>query len=504
MKQAQYWAILSLGMLILVVGFLLLYPIIRMGYTLQINYNEGWNAYHSLKVTSGRELYDLKNTWTPNNYPPLSFYIVGGIGNIFGNPILVGRYLSFISLICVGVLTGNIVKQLGGKNYEAFFSGIFCLGLVAATAESYVGMNDPQMLAHAFVLGGFLLYLRDRDQLWLPALLIVIGLFIKHILLPIPIAIALDSLLFSPKKFLKWSSFSAILLASFTAIACLVDGVGFIQQISADRAYDWGRMIGLTIRTSTYLIIPLIFALPQFIHLTKNKSTRILSIYFLISLLLGCIAFSGLGVYRNLFFDVYISLSIILGLLLANLQEKYRFSSFQKQLLLASLPLVLSLELAIALFWNQPNPIRKIQNLQTLEQSFLADINFVKRQSGDAICENLVLCFYAGKPWRYDPFMTAQMMYKQKIDETEVLAALETEHFSLVQLNQPLDSQFLANRPNLAKAELHTDRFTVNFLRTLGKHYTLVRTTQTGAFYSPQQLSPTKKAKSSNPLTFDS
>lgn len=483
MKKSRFWENFSLGILIFAVALLFLYPILRMSYILPVNYNEGWNAYHSLNATLGQELYSLENPWTPNNYPPLSFYLIGGIGKIIGNPILAGRYISFLALLFVGFCTGWIVKQLGGKTDGAIFSSFFCLGTIAATAESYVGMNDPQLLAHAFVIGGLALYLRDRDTLWVPSLLIVVGLFIKHVLLPIPVAIALDTLLFSPKKFLKWSSFFALFLGSFTAITCVVDGASFLQQLSANRVYHWGRMWGMTRDLVGSLIVPLIFALPQSILLLQNKLTRVISIYFFISFFLGCFALSGLGVNRNLFFDFYISLSIVLGLFLARIRNSVDAANARRKIVPIGLPIILAIESAVFLFAQRPNFIQKINDLAPLEKQFIEDVRFLKQQPGDAICENLSLCFYAGKPWRYDPFLTAQMMYNREIDEKEVIATLKTKKFRLVQLNKPLNSQFLEDLPDSTTVALHTDRFTVNFLHALAKHYILVRKTSTGAFY---------------------
>ena len=45
-----------------------------------LNYNEGWNAYHALSVAQGRALYPPADALLPNNYPPLSFHLVAGVG----------------------------------------------------------------------------------------------------------------------------------------------------------------------------------------------------------------------------------------------------------------------------------------------------------------------------------------------------------------------------------------------------------------------------------------
>jgi hypothetical protein len=51
-----------------------------------------------------------------NNYPPLSFYAIGRLGKVFGDPLYVGRALSIVGLLCVATawwaLQGHRFKAL--------------------------------------------------------------------------------------------------------------------------------------------------------------------------------------------------------------------------------------------------------------------------------------------------------------------------------------------------------------------------------------------------------
>src|SRR5262245_39716398 len=51
----------------------LAWPIWRASFPIEIDGNEGWNAYHVDDVLSGRPLYPSKDELVGNNYPPLSF-----------------------------------------------------------------------------------------------------------------------------------------------------------------------------------------------------------------------------------------------------------------------------------------------------------------------------------------------------------------------------------------------------------------------------------------------
>jgi 4-amino-4-deoxy-L-arabinose transferase-like glycosyltransferase len=160
--QLVWW--FSLGLLTLTVLLLLITPVLCLGLKFSINSNEGWNAYHALEVVSGELLYDKRNEWTPVNYPPVSFYIIGSIGRLLGEPLFAGRYISFLSLLLISLCVGYAVKKLGGKVYDAVFSGTFCIGLFAGFSQDYVGMNDPQMLGHIIILGGLLIYLQNSAK----------------------------------------------------------------------------------------------------------------------------------------------------------------------------------------------------------------------------------------------------------------------------------------------------------------------------------------------------
>ena len=54
-------------------------------------YNEGWNAYHGLNaVSGGGDLYADAGSLLSNNYAPLSFFIIGWLGQAIGDNIMQG------------------------------------------------------------------------------------------------------------------------------------------------------------------------------------------------------------------------------------------------------------------------------------------------------------------------------------------------------------------------------------------------------------------------------
>src|SRR5882724_8151716 len=74
-----------LGILAVMLIGLLWFPVMRTNSNVLRNYNEGWNAYRQEMAANGIPLYGEPPLYTPTNYPPLSFHIVGLFGSMTGD-----------------------------------------------------------------------------------------------------------------------------------------------------------------------------------------------------------------------------------------------------------------------------------------------------------------------------------------------------------------------------------------------------------------------------------
>ena len=99
--------------LFLVTAFLLTSPIIELFFFVPKDYNEGWNAFHATHAFGEESLYPEITELYENMYPPVSFYIVGGLGSLIGDNIIAGRLVSIVSLLLVGMNIVAIVRLLG-------------------------------------------------------------------------------------------------------------------------------------------------------------------------------------------------------------------------------------------------------------------------------------------------------------------------------------------------------------------------------------------------------
>ena len=98
---------------------------------IEITDNEAWNAYFADAAMGKMPLYPSAAQLITNNYPPLSFYIVGSAGRLIGDPVLAGRLLSLISVIAIATAIALSVRRLGGTQTAAVISAAFYIAMMS-------------------------------------------------------------------------------------------------------------------------------------------------------------------------------------------------------------------------------------------------------------------------------------------------------------------------------------------------------------------------------------
>ncbi|MCS6842877.1 MAG: hypothetical protein NZ528_00910 [Caldilineales bacterium] len=485
------WLWLSLLVVAAAAFLLTIGPLLRIPYRFAIDYNEGWNAYHAQRAMTGAALYDAANTWTPLEYPPLSFYVVGYLGKLLGDPVLAGRSLSFLALLLVSAGVAKAVVLLGGRPWEATLAGLLCLGLFAAHATHIVGMNDPQMLGHLFVTAGLLMYLAgppSPKRLFAVALLLSLGLFVKYNLVAVPAAIGLDLLLRQRRLFVLWTGFMVLLVGGGLALCVAVWGEDFLQQITLNAiTYDYRKAIVSTVQYTLLLQIPLFMAVLWALWAVGQERQRVVVFYLAISLPFGFYTMGGTGSDVNLMFDAFLSLAIAVGLALAYVRQRLQPRLGIPEAVVALLPLLAAVSLFTALPEKAFRP-RMLADFRSREQAFLEDVAYLRGRPGAALCETLLLCYYADKPFLYDPYNAREMVVKGIRSEAEAVQQFEQEVYAVVQTNHPLPARYFDDPPPPTDRPVvgtHA-RFTENMRRAIGLHYVQERQTGSRAFYVPR------------------
>jgi hypothetical protein len=459
MAAAAEWVPLAL---ILAFSLLALcYPVVRAFYRFESNYNEGWNVYNAVAAMQHQPLYFPKYGWTTVNYPILSFYIVGYLSRLGWDSLFTGRMISLGALLFSCVLVGLIVKKLTGGWKPALFAGAFCLGLFCSRATGYVATDDPQMFAHVFFLSGLWFYLCRRPSTGRIAgvtSLFALGGNIKHSPLAACLAVFSDLFIISRRKGLQFALFGLFLVAVSIVFNIRVGGPFFISQLLLSRAYSFAKVRDAFFPLYSPLGLPLAFSAFWSVWRFRNPQTRTISLFFLWSVLIGLAFAGGSGVGENAFFDVFFAMSIIMGDWL-DLLWKAPIPSFEKGGRWRFLaPILLYLCVAFA-YVPQGVELRKdFARLPLRESAYIREVGFLVEHPGPAICESLIMCYDAGKPFIFDPFNATRLVRLGKLDSNAIVQLIAARKYAAFQLDTSVEAKV-------------TDRFPEDVLDAVDKYY---------------------------------
>ena len=108
------------------------------------------------------------------------------------------------------------------------------------------------------------------------------------------------------------------------------------------------------------------------------------------------------------------------------------------------------------------------------------------------MCESLLLCYEAGKPFEYEPFSVRDQLKTGRLHEEDVLQLLRTHHFQAVQIALRSDEEDLKEfdlRTSLSSDQKEPDkerRFIPNFMKELLEDYQLSKRTSEMAIFCPK------------------
>jgi hypothetical protein len=90
--HAERWLRLAVAIFLIMAVLYGAWIVWRMFLPLELEDNEPWNGWQAQAAMGARALYPAKDALIVNNYPPLSFYLVGGLSRVLSvSPIFAGR-----------------------------------------------------------------------------------------------------------------------------------------------------------------------------------------------------------------------------------------------------------------------------------------------------------------------------------------------------------------------------------------------------------------------------
>ena len=428
-------------------------------------YNEGWNAYWAQVAWSGGPLYPAIDSPISNNYPPLSFYIVGGLGRLLRDNIFAGRLLALVSLV---VIAADIFIWLRSARFSrssrvspstaveaattvanfsrssAAFAAVLFLAAFAQYAPAYIAMNDPQLLAHAIVMTAAVLlwhYDFSRNALLAAALLMVAGGLIKHLLIALPLATTAWMAIYRRQQLALWLIVSLSAVATAIAIVYLTQGAVFFHDMASSRLYSRLLMqagVGRVWQSFGFLLILNAAAVPacfsRFSNRALGERAAFALLYLALAGVIGALAAGGKGVDRNAFFDLLIAVCLAVAVGVEYLRQRPAVNPLVSAVIAVSCCTVFLIDAA-----NQwPSRWQRIQQTDIREAEAVRVIEAIRALGGGATaCEELSLCYWAGSAFKVDFFNYGQKLVTSALPAGNCAETFSAESIALIQLNPP-------------------------------------------------------------------
>ena len=375
--------------------------------------NEGWNAAHALSLLARQALYPPPQSLMVNNYPPLSFYLVGALSRLTGDAIIAGRILALLSFLgaCGGIAL--MLRQMACGARACLVAALF-FAATLLIASDYVGMDDPQLLGHAVQLAALLLLLREK--ILVAALVFAVSLFLKHNLLALPLTAAVW--LFGRDRHQAWRFLLCGLAAMGLGLILfrLFYGANLPALLASPRLLSWTN-VQSGISHLWWAVLPL-----ACLVVLRSPWRGFCLLYAGFALLFGLVFSAGDGVDTNAFFDLAIACALILGLVSENAFTLAAFSA---------LPLPLFL-----IFNFHDNDFFFTRDFAAQSAR---DIAFLTSRPGPVLCDQLSLCLWAGKGAQVDVFNVGEQIKTGKRGPASLTGMIAAHRFSVLQL-QDLDA----------------------------------------------------------------
>jgi hypothetical protein len=467
-----------LTLLLVVIGLLLWFPLVRAAATPAIAYNEGWNLYWQEAAASGSGLYRAAPEFTIENYPPLSFHLIGLLGVAIGDTNLAGRTVSLVSLGLVCLLTGMIAARFTGSRASGWYAGLCPLIWVGILAPDRVAMNDPQWLGMVPELLGFTLYARwpsSIPALCGSALLFALAVFTKDNLIAVPIAVGVNLAVSRDwKGFCVWAGTGLVVAGALLAATVGIDGGFFLDHLLRARAMDLRAGGAKTLLYCGFfapiLVIIAIWGWRQ-AHSTEG---RLLALGWAVAHGVGVALGFGHGVAINIMFEAMmfdaIAMPVAFQAFLNKAGGRSRFSRVGLLVICAAWPVVLMPGLLT-------DGLHAWKALPRTETDFAGGADFLRARAGVTWCEDLLMCHAAGKPMVFDAYFTQDQIETGRLAACALLRPLVSQVPASVEIGAPQ-----SRRPVSTQARL---RFNAGFMRTLMTYYAPVLRTDDFTILAP-------------------
>jgi hypothetical protein len=423
------------GLAFALIGLLLAGRVWWMPAHISVNWNEGWNAFQTARAFGAGPLYPGPDALTGNNYPPLSFYLVGEVARLVGDAIVAGRIVSLLAMLATAGLVFATIRRLAPTDRWAPALGVILfLGFSAVRFRHYVAMDDPQWLAHAFMTSALLLVVWDQQSLSprriaAAAVLVLLGGLSKHNLVALPLALTVWLAMHDRRALGAWLG-AALVLNLAAALACW-QAFGpniFTGIFKADRIYSWTRMTQQSLLVIPLFLPMLVIAASLLRERRHDHRVDLILLFIAFAVPIGVLQRGGDGISYNAHFETLVALSIGAPLALSQRQPEGRGRISRHALLWLAAPLLVLLPMALRQDFDELSGRGSVAHEWGLLESAIA------ATPGPVACETQALCYWAGKDFELDFFLYDQRL-RRGHDDAALRGALAKRRFAAVEMD---------------------------------------------------------------------
>jgi hypothetical protein len=444
-RQRRTLALVLSGALVAALGFvdavLLAFPIRQLPLRVVGMFNEGWNAFAAERALGPGPLYPEASSLLANNYPPLSFFLVGGVGRLVGDQVVAGRAVALVSLAVVAWAVQALVRRATGSRLLGAVGALLLLAVMMVDYRAYVGMNDPQWLGHAFMSVGLLVLSverRNRGRLLAAMLLVLAGGLVKHSLVPLPLAITLWLLWHDRRAATAWLGLCLVGLGAALVWIQLAFGPdAFVGIVEAPRRIQAAHA-GAKLAAWLPPLLPLVAGTGALVALApRDPVARLLVLYVGLALAWAALTLGGAGVSYNALFDVLIGGTAASMLAVEQLAERVGRRRLGPPLVRALALLPLCIPVLLRASPEIRDTPTRIALLPLRVARVEADREFLAAQVGPALCEQPALCYWAGKDYEVDAFHTVEKLASGALPLRQLDELLEEQRFAVLHVSKP-------------------------------------------------------------------
>ncbi|WP_372785757.1 hypothetical protein [Phenylobacterium sp.] len=374
---------------------------------LEVDYDEAWDAWNTQAALGAGPLYPAQDALISNNYPPLSYYLVGLSAKLSGiDFILAGRLGSLLGLGASAGALAMIVRQFGGSRVAAALGAGWYLATMVRSCSGFIGMNDPTLLGLGVMSWALVLFIhryRAGRSTDIAILLMVAAGFVKHCLIATPASVLIWLWLQGDyRKAMRATLVGGVSAAIGLAICTAVYGGAFLEQLFLYKRHFYWRPAWLARQT-----IILAVALGCGLFWTWRRRTREAAFVFIflvaaLAVFVGGRSAGAVGI--NAIFELILACAIAVALALDGVGTwipKWLGPRTARWGIVAGLAALMlhSHNAKAHLFWISPEFHRATaRQIQAAD----AEVARVRALPGLVYCSTMTVCYRAGKSFVYD------------------------------------------------------------------------------------------------------